>query len=158
MSAAIKSEREHLNFLIGGWPTRIKDAADKKRVQELWTATMNYAQDNINHSAPDVNDLIVVADLFRMGHNVDIQGTAEECDSILKDVLKVAPENGEAHYVFAAFLVTSALGAAPLAEKHFLEAERLSIRRSIAIFIKAWHLPACIRIKTPKRLPILKSS
>src|SRR5262249_4102217 len=91
-----------------------------------WHRAVKHARAHLREIPTSNSDRLVLADLLRMGHNMDVPIVGEECLGILNGILKAEPENAEAHYVLATFLVTASAEAAPFAEEHFLAAERFA--------------------------------
>lgn len=126
-------EREFLTRFIGGYPTRIKNAEEASLVRERWNTAMQKAEEQLRTS-PSSQVRIVMADLLRMGHSMDVPGAAGKCQEILKDVLAAESENVDAHLVMAQFLVCINAAYAPEAEKHFREVERLSTNANPIVY------------------------
>lgn len=126
LSAHLASDRQLFNLTIGKWPGTGKNRKDLKLIYERWQAAVKFAQKYIRHTPYSVADRIVLADLLRMGHAVDVRGAGDECLHLLNEALKMEPKNAEAHFVLGSFYLAENIASAPLAEQHLLEAARLA--------------------------------
>jgi hypothetical protein len=119
-------ERQFLNSIIGGWPTRISNDREALMIRERLDRAVSLAEELVQTDSAAPGPRVLLADLLRMGHNIDVPGAAEASQQLLTDVLRTDPHDAEAHYTLAGLYVCVKPEVAPLAEKHFLEAERFA--------------------------------
>ena len=123
---ALRREREFLARFLAGYPTRIRTPQEARTVQEHWDRAIRLAEELARASPAPAGVRVILADLLRMGHNMDVPEAGHACQQILTEVLAADPENAEAHYTMGQLLVSVNPAFAPAAEKHLLAVVRLS--------------------------------
>lgn len=126
------TELNYFSGIIGGWPTRIKNSPELQEVTKRWNNTFNQAQSLLKQHPDSVALQFILADLLRMGHNIDIKGAAQTSRQLLQQIIQANPNHFQAHYCLAGLYVSIDPQAAPLAEKLFLKAEALVAPKIIA--------------------------
>jgi cytochrome c-type biogenesis protein CcmH/NrfG len=125
----LKQLRDDLVFftrMIGGWPTLIKTSQELQEVTKRWNTTYHQAEALLKQHPESVDVQFILADLLRMGHNIDIQGAAQASVQLLRHIIEATPNHFQAHYCLASLYVSVGPQMAPLAEKFFLKAETLA--------------------------------
>ncbi len=128
----LQAQRLRFNVIIGGWPTRIRNAEEGREVRKLWEKAFKDADALVKQCPDSLDAQFLVADLLRMGHNIDVPGAAQASHDLLQAICKANPTHFDAHYSLAALYIAIDPNAAPLAEKYFLKAEALAAPRVVA--------------------------
>ena len=122
----LKNELQYFFSVIGGYPPKIKIQAEIRQVKKRWENARKLAEGLLKEKPDDIQVKLALGELFRMGHNIDIPNTVPASDKILKEVIKVDPNNFQAYYSLASMYVTLNPKFAPDAEIWFLKAEQLA--------------------------------
>jgi predicted Zn-dependent protease len=122
----LQSELRFFNPVIGGWPTKIRNATEAQQVRKRWDKAQTLGSKLLQAHPNSLEVKLALGDLLRMGHNIDIPGAAQASDRLLKEVISADPRNFEAYYTLARMYVTLNPELAPTAEDYFLKAEGLA--------------------------------
>jgi hypothetical protein len=86
-----------LNPSLGGYPPRFADEADRERVYAEWCDLLLDARALSPVLATEEHRLLLLAELYRMGHNMDVIGAAELAAETVAECLGVAPRSVGCH-------------------------------------------------------------
>src|SRR4051794_20141782 len=84
---ALRREREFLARFIAGYPTRIGTAEEARTVREHGDRATRRAEERARASPAPAGVRVILADLLRMGHNMDVPGAGHACQQILTEIL-----------------------------------------------------------------------
>ncbi len=104
--------------VIGGWPTNLESTSQKKEVRALWEKDFSHALTLYKEYPNEIDVKLVVADLARMGHNIDVPDAARKADLVLNEIFRIDQFNIKAMVCRASMYVS-------LAPQFFPDAERL---------------------------------
>jgi tetratricopeptide (TPR) repeat protein len=121
----LQAELRYFTPFIGGFPPRISSTNEAQRLVRRWQQAKERAERLIRRHPQALELRLAFADLLRMGHNMDMPGTAKACMDLLEDILRITPDHIRANYTLASLYVTLKPQFAPLAEAYFLKVERL---------------------------------
>jgi hypothetical protein len=68
--------------LIGGWPTNLETPEQECEVKIEWEKDYSYAASLYQEYPANLNAKLILAELLRMGHNIDIPGAAKNSDLV----------------------------------------------------------------------------
>jgi tetratricopeptide (TPR) repeat protein len=122
----LKKELRYFLSVIGGYPPKVKTQAEIQQVKKRWENARKLGEGLLKEKPDAIQVKLALGELFRMGHNIDIPNTVPASDKILKEVIKVDPNNFQAYYSLASMYVTLNPKFAPDAEVCFLKAEQLA--------------------------------
>lgn len=111
-----------LTASIGGYPPRFQSQSEADNIMQQWQQAQERAASLIRKEPNSIPAQLVLGELLRMGHNIDVPEAAEACRQIVQGVLAKEPANGEAHYILAALYITIHPNLASRAEEHFVQA------------------------------------
>ncbi|MEO8396522.1 MAG: hypothetical protein ABI700_26245 [Chloroflexota bacterium] len=127
----LQAKRARFNVIIGGWPAAIHNPQEGLEVRKLWNEALKEAKELAKQRPDSVEARIVLADLLRMGHNIDVAGAGKASHDLLEALCQANPDHFEAHYTLAMLYVSIDPNASPLAERLFLKAEALATPKII---------------------------
>jgi len=114
-----------LSIFADSYPPNIESAEEMKNVIELFrqieTLLLDYSDELKN---PDPLVEFRLGELYRMGHNLDIESSWNKSEKHLKKAIKLNPKDYEAYNILGLLYVNS--GYPQQAEKVFLKAIDLS--------------------------------
>ncbi|HXD11088.1 MAG TPA: hypothetical protein VN653_13570 [Anaerolineales bacterium] len=119
----LRLELKYFNSIIGGYPTKIRNVTEARQVRIRWNKTQLLVEKLLQEKPNSLEVKIALADLLRMGHNIDVSGAAQASDQLLKEIIKTNPSNFDAYYCLAKMYVTLDPKLAHDAESYFLKAE-----------------------------------
>jgi len=122
----LKNELQYFLSVIGGYPTKVKNQAEFQQVKKRWANARKLGEGLLKEQPDNIQVMLALGELFRMGHNIDIPNAALASDKILKEVIKIDPNNFQAYYSLASMYVTLNPKFAPDAERWYLKAEELA--------------------------------
>ncbi|MDQ3007511.1 MAG: hypothetical protein M3R47_19265 [Chloroflexota bacterium] len=125
-------ELKYFNSIIGGYPTKIRNATEAKQVRIRWNKAKLLVEKLLQEKSNSLEVKIALADLLRMGHNIDVAGAAQASDQLLKEIIRTNPSNFDAYYCLAKMYITIDPKLAPTAESYFLRAENLAAPNVVA--------------------------
>ena len=82
----LHTELAYFNGIIGGWPTRIRNAQEGQEVKKRWDNSVSAAQALLKQRPDSIDAKYVLADLLRMGHNIDVPGAAQSSNALLEAI------------------------------------------------------------------------
>jgi hypothetical protein len=94
---------------IGAYPPRFADEADRERVYAEWCDLLLDANALAAPSVTEEQRRLLLGELYRMGHNLDVLGAAERADASLRECLRVAPRSIPCHRSNASFLLSTGM-------------------------------------------------
>jgi tetratricopeptide (TPR) repeat protein len=122
----LKNELRYFLSVIGGYPPKVKTQAEVQQVKKRWENARKLAEGLLKEKPDNIQIKLALGELFRMGRNIDIPNAVPASDKMLKEVIKVDPNNFQAYYSLASMYVTLNPKFAPDAEVYFLKAEQLA--------------------------------
>jgi predicted Zn-dependent protease len=123
---ALKNELRYFLTVIGGYPPKVESQAEIQKIEKRWKNAQKLGEGLLKEEPDNIQVKLALGELFRMGHNIDIPNAVPASDKILKEVIKVDPNNFQAYYSLASMYVTLNPKFAPDAEACFLKAEHLA--------------------------------
>lgn len=89
----LEARAERLNQKVGGYPPRLKDAADRKATYKEWSAVV-LAAEAVEATGKDTERrACLLARLYRQGHNLDVKESGERAKRAVEDALKTYPDS-----------------------------------------------------------------
>lgn len=82
-----------LDEKVGGYPPRLKDAADRLSTYERWSKVLVAALALRAESGYSEKSATALIALYRQGHNLDVSGSAERAHAELEEALKAFPDS-----------------------------------------------------------------
>lgn len=113
------------DLLIGGWPPNAQVATELSATKMLWQQDCTDAEALHQDHPSSLQAMLILANLLRMGHNIDIAGAAQRAEALLKNVLASDPNNHQAMLYLARLYLNTNPKFAPAAERLLLDAESL---------------------------------
>lgn len=88
---------EMMNTLVqvaDSWPAKLSSETQRTEVLQLWHRVEGGVLDALEKkSAPEAGIELILGDLYRMGHNLDIEGSGDKAVSHLQRAIDLAPTN-----------------------------------------------------------------
>lgn len=113
------------DLLIGGWPPNAQVATELSETKMLWQQDCTHAEALLQEHPSSLQAMLILANLLRMGHNIDIAGAAQRAEALFKKVLAADPKNHQAMLSLARLYLNTNPQFAPEAERLLLDAESL---------------------------------
>jgi len=80
-----------LNRYIGGYPPRYSGEAQRREIYVNWVYLLNNALSLTDGDTKLEERLYLIADLYRQGHNLDVEGAGNEANKAIKKCLSIYP-------------------------------------------------------------------
>lgn len=90
---ALEKSVLELNRYVGSWPLHLKDDAERKRVTEQWSTNLLQAEKLHDEEGDTERSLILLAETYRQGHNLDIKGMAQNAHHTIGTCLAKYPQS-----------------------------------------------------------------
>ena len=90
--------QDQLVPVIGGYPPRLEDAAQRQRVGRIWSALVVEARHAARAEAESGNARYLLAELYRMGHNLGVAGAALAAQTEIQACLQADPAAVGCHF------------------------------------------------------------
>ncbi|MBI1258835.1 MAG: hypothetical protein GC204_15300 [Chloroflexi bacterium] len=148
----LQGKRERFNLIIGGWPTRIRNEQEGLAVRKLWDEALSEARALTKQQPTSLEAKFVLADLLRMGHNIDVPGAAQASYTLLQEIIQANPDHFGAHNSLAILFLAINPQTAPQAETHFLKAEALAAPHVIPDIYQGLGFACLYQDKTPEAI------
>lgn len=119
------------NDLIGGYPTRLASPAQREATYAAWSQALQQAW-WLQAREPDSEDsLLLLSELYRQGHNMDVRGAGERADETVQRCIRLHPDSMGCHFSAAYFYLSidprfAAKGEASLHRLHAMYAPQLN--------------------------------
>ncbi len=105
--------------LIGGWPTHIENAAQLQELRQRWQNDINHFVALYQAHLSKIEPKLLLADMLRMGHNIDVPQAAQQADVVLNEVFRMDEFNVPAMLCRARMYVSLSPSVMPEAENLF---------------------------------------
>ena len=92
--------------VAGGWPPAVRDEAQLRELQSLMRTDLGRASAFVAAHPSQASARLLLADLLRMAHNLDLPDSASRADALLGELLAADPRDGEAALCRGALYVT----------------------------------------------------
>ncbi|MBY0573088.1 MAG: hypothetical protein K2P84_05365 [Undibacterium sp.] len=112
--------------VIGGWPLNLESTSQKKEIRALWEKDFSHALTLYKEYPNEIDAKLVVAELARMGHNIDVPDAARKADLVLNEIFRIDQFNLRAMVCRASMYVSLAPQFFPDAERLFAKVIELS--------------------------------
>src|SRR5262249_52129096 len=112
-----------LNAYLDGYPPKIKDAAERRRVKAQWDNTAKEFDATARKFPADPEVLWRAGELYRMGPKLDGKGGGGGAGRSLKTGLRLDARSIPAHVTLGMLYVNTNPSLAPAAEKEFKAAK-----------------------------------
>jgi tetratricopeptide (TPR) repeat protein len=116
---------------IGGWPPRIANASELQDIKKRWHKAFDMAQSLLKQRPDSLETKYVLAELLRMGHNIDVANAAQASQTLFLEIIKANPNHYKAYLSLASLYISVDVQAAPRAEQLFLKAKDLAAPKVI---------------------------
>lgn len=113
------------DLLIGGWPPNAQVATELSETKRLWLQDYTAAEALLQAYPSSLSAMLILANLLRMGHNLEMAGAAQRAEALFKNVLASDPHNQQAMLYLARLYLNTNPQLAPDAERLLLTAEPL---------------------------------
>lgn len=122
----IEAAIQRLNPIIGAYPPIITSDQHRQEIYDSWWETTRLAQeiDVVFPNDPEV--LLRLGELSQMGHNLDINGSAQRSEVALSRAIELDPKNVRALLSLSRLYINSGVKQKK-AEQLLFEAKRLSL-------------------------------
>lgn len=114
------------NQLIGSWPTPLESPAMAQEVKALLEQDLQHAVALYQEHPQEIGAKLVLADLLRMGHNIDLPDCAQRADAVLDEIFRMELFNVKAMLCRASMYVTLHPRLMPDAERLFAKVLELT--------------------------------
>lgn len=105
--AALQKELGSLNEFIGGYPPHIKSEEERAAVYRRWSELLQGAW-AIEAREPEAEStLALLADVYRQGHNLDVEGTGVRAMQAVERCTSAYPKSIRCHFI-ASYIYLSA--------------------------------------------------
>lgn len=95
---ALLPRLEALYPQIGGWPPRYQSEAERQQIYRQWVQMLQVARVLLAQENNSEPSRYVLAELYRIGHNMDVKGAAEEAQRQIHACLKSYPQSMACHF------------------------------------------------------------
>ena len=92
--------------VAGGWPPAVRDDAQLRELQSRMRTDLDHASAFVAANPSQASARLLLADLLRMAHNLDVPDTARRADELLGELLAADPGHGEAALCRGSLYVT----------------------------------------------------
>jgi tetratricopeptide (TPR) repeat protein len=114
-----------LNSYIGGYPPQIANDQQRAQVYKDWTDLLRIGW-KLEDAAPQAEfSLYVLADLYRQGHNLDVDGAAQKAMDALDRCLAAYPDSVSCHWTASYLYLSIHPSVAPKGEASLLRLRQL---------------------------------
>lgn len=114
-----------LNDFIGSYPPRISGEQQRQQVYEDWSIVMRKAWQLEDTQPRAEGTLYALADAYRQGHNLDVQGAAHKAMESLDLCLSAYPDSTACHWTASYFYLSIHPSHAPKGEASLLRLRQL---------------------------------
>lgn len=148
----LRSDVQSFNPIIGGWPVNIKSNTEAQQIRKRWEEVRASANDLLQRQPDSVEIKLLLGELLRMGHNIDVPDAAQASERVLKEVINAKPNDFRAYYFLASLYVSLNPQFAPIAESHFLKAEQVASPRAIPDIYQGLGFACIYQNKVPEAI------
>ncbi len=121
-----QKRRDIYQTVVGGLPPNIDNATELAEARKLLAEDIRHAKSFVTKNSTHTDGKLLLADLLRMAHNVDLPNAAKESEQCLQAILQDDPNHAEAVFCLASLYVNLHLDFMPQAERYFLHALALT--------------------------------
>jgi len=89
---------EELNKWLGGYPPRFSSEMEREAIYLTWRELMLDATALTKDTTPSERSLNILADLYRQGHNMDVEKTGELAKQSVEECLQQFPQSVPCHF------------------------------------------------------------
>ena len=111
---------------IGSWPPSFVSREQERETRFLWQTDYKHAASLLHEHPQDLDIKLVVAELLRMGDNLDIPDAAEKAESLLNAIFEVDANHLQAMICRASMYVCLKQNRMPEAEQLFTRAKDIT--------------------------------
>jgi len=113
----IERQTESLNAIAGTWPVKFDSEVQQNEIFQYWQSLLRQAQ-RCYETMLDEEErtLVVLADLYRQGHNMEIENCAQNASQSISICLSKYPNSIRGNMVGAYFYLSVNPAAAPRGE------------------------------------------
>ncbi|MBI3384484.1 MAG: DUF4375 domain-containing protein [Aquabacterium sp.] len=105
--------------VLGAWPVAIESAAQLQALRQRWQNDINQFIVLYQAHPGKIEPKLLLADMLRMGHNIDVPQTAQQADTVLNEVFRLEEFNVPAMLCRARMYVSLHPSVMPEAERLF---------------------------------------
>ena len=113
------------NTWIGGYPTRLKDEAQRTEVYQRWSETLRQARAFHAQVGDTADALWALAALYRMGHNMDVKDCGANAEKFIELGLAKYPDSIALNFEASYFYLSADPKYAPRGEAALLRLRQL---------------------------------
>lgn len=116
----LKAEHKSLSEVIGNYPPKIASAAQRDFIHKRWSRAIQKVWQLESAAPRDEGVMAVLADFYRLGHNLDVAGAAQRADEVLQRCLQAYPDSRACHFSAGYFYLSVSPAFVPKGEASLL--------------------------------------
>lgn len=117
----LNRQMQQLNPSIGSYPPNFESAQQQQYVQHIWATTLAQAVELSTQQNPIPTDVLaLLANLYRQGHNMDVEGMASKAHHTIQSCLARDLQHLGCNFAAAYFYLSVNPQAAPMGEQALL--------------------------------------
>ncbi|SHG98539.1 hypothetical protein SAMN05428948_2184 [Massilia sp. CF038] len=149
-----------MNNILGSYPPKLATAQERAKAFTLWEQALQQAWLIEKQDANSENTLFLLAEVYRQGHNLDVDGTAARAGETVDRCIAAYPDSVRCHFSAAYLYISLNPSTLPKAMKslerlRLLHAPRFNSEVERGIFFA--HLYAGDKEKASKQLDYVES-
>lgn len=113
----IRMEVNELNRYVGTWPPSFSSENQREDVYKKWSAVLQKAWALEDSAKDSEKSLYILSELFRQGHNMDVEGAGFRANASIERCLKLYSESVDCHSSASYFYLTVHPKFAPKGEE-----------------------------------------
>jgi hypothetical protein len=99
----IEADADALDPVLGHWPPQIADEAERSQVYARWRSLVLDARALKPEAVTEQRRLEILGEVYRQGHNLDVDDAAELADRTLQECLGLYPHSARCNWSLVYF-------------------------------------------------------
>ena len=120
--ASVRDRMDSLSYFADSYPPNVEDSLQLVAAQEFFHSIANDLESLATQFPDSARLRLSLGELYKMGHNLDIEGSWKKADLNLKEAIDLDPDSPEAYFTLGLLYVNSDIRLASKAKDLFKEA------------------------------------
>ena len=113
----IAARMDTLEYFAGSFPPNVQDLFQLNNIVTLFHSIEDDLESLVTQYPGSARLRLSLGELYRMGHNLDIEGAWDKAEENLKKAIDLDSESPQAYFTLGLLYVNSDIGLAPTAEE-----------------------------------------